>query len=116
MPSEKKPLKIDNLFANIPATLGDELFEPLIDSGHFRLERIVSRQHATPPGHWYDQSEDEWVLLLSGRAGLQFEKPDRMVVLGPGDHLLIPAGWRHRVAWTDPDRDTLWLALHFNRD
>ena len=32
--------------------------------------------------------------------------------LQPGDHLLIPAHCRHRVAWTDSASETLWLALH----
>lgn len=34
------------------------------------------------------------------------------IALAPGDHLLIPAGQAHRVAWTAKDRPTVWLALH----
>jgi len=30
----------------------------------------------------------------------------------PGDQLLITAHRRHRVAWTTPERPTVWLALH----
>jgi len=33
-------------------------------------------------------------------------------VLRPGDWVAIPAHARHRVAWTDPDQPTVWLALH----
>jgi len=112
MPDEKNSVSIRNLLTNPPGELEGELFEPLFETPHFRLERIVSRQHATPPGSWYDQPWDEWVLLLSGSASLRFEKPDAIVELRPGDSLLIPAGRRHRVDWTDPGEDTHWLALH----
>jgi cupin 2 domain-containing protein len=33
-------------------------------------------------------------------------------MLSSGDHLLIAAGVRHKVAWTDPDQPTVWLAVH----
>jgi cupin 2 domain-containing protein len=32
--------------------------------------------------------------------------------MGPGDWLEIPARCRHRVAWTDPNQETVWLAVH----
>jgi hypothetical protein len=37
------------------------------------------------------------------------------VRLGPGDWLLIPAHQKHRVAWTDPEAETVWLAVHYSR-
>lgn len=101
-----------NLFADIPADLPEELFTELLSGGGFRLERIVSRGHATPEGEWYDQENDEWVVLLRGAAQLVFGDDAAPVRLEPGDYLLIPAHRRHRVAWTDPERDTVWLALH----
>jgi cupin 2 domain-containing protein len=78
-----------------------------------RLERIVSTGQATPPGQWYDRETNEWVAVLHGRAGLRFEGEDAIVVMGAGDHVLIPAHRRHRVEWTDPDEPTIWLALHY---
>jgi len=113
MATAKPPVKISSLFHGIPEILPDELFETLLQTPGFRLERIVSRRHATPPGTWFDQSMDEWVLMLAGRAGLRFENPDLTLEMQPGEHLLIPAGRRHRVEWTDPDRDTVWLALYY---
>jgi len=77
-----------------------------------RIERIVSRGHASPPGFWYDQDEHEYVLLVQGAAELEVE-PGRSVRLGPGDWLDIPAHARHRVVWTDPDADTIWLAVFY---
>ena len=103
---------MDNLFLEIPDDLPVELFTPLVDSDAVRIERIVSRGHATPPGEWYDQDRHEWVLLLRGAARLAFAD-GREVTLAAGDWLEIPAHARHRVSWTDPDQDTVWLAVHY---
>ena len=102
-----------NMFAGIPASLSDELIETLVDTDAFRLERIVSTGHATAPGEWYDQERAEWVALLSGSAALRFADQDDVVVLRPGDHLVIAAHRRHRVEWTDATQPTVWLALHY---
>jgi len=103
----------DNIFTGIPAALPEELSHELASGRRFRLERIVSRGHASPEGFWYDQEEDEWVLLIDGEARLDFDD-GRSVSLAAGDYLLIPAHCRHRVAWTDPEQDTVWLALFFD--
>jgi cupin 2 domain-containing protein len=101
-----------NLFADTPLDLQAELFDTLVESGSVHIERIVSRGHATPQGSWYDQDRHEWVLLLRGGARLAFAD-GREVSLAPGDWLEIPARQRHRVAWTDPAQDTVWLAVHY---
>lgn len=102
-----------NLFADFPANLPEELFETLVSSPDVRIERIVSHGHASPEDFWYDQDTDEWVLLLSGAARLQFENSDTPVEMAPGQYVLIPAHTRHRVAWTDPTQPTIWLAVHY---
>lgn len=84
----------------------------LLETETLRLERIVSRGHSNPEGFWYDQDHDEWVLLLSGRAVLRFEGQPEPVHLEQGDYLLIPARCRHRIEWTDPLSDTVWLTAH----
>lgn len=91
------------------------MFEELLQGSEFRAERIVSLGHTTPPNQWFDQATDEWVLLVSGAARLQFERPAVVHEMRPGDYLNIPAHQRHRVAWTDPDHPTVWLALHYKR-
>ncbi|MFZ5448429.1 MAG: cupin domain-containing protein [Thermodesulfobacteriota bacterium] len=104
---------MDNLFADLPPEIPAEIFQVLLKTNNFRLERIVSGGQATPPGEWYDQDTHEWVVLLTGSASLRFEdEPERL--LRPGDHLSIPAHRRHRVEWTDPTRPTVWLALHYH--
>ncbi len=100
-----------NLFEGIPPGLPEERTDVLLEADGVRVERIVSRGHASPPGFWYDQAEDEWVVLLAGAARLLLEGDDGPIALQPGDHLGIPAHRRHRVEWTDPDRDTVWLAV-----
>jgi len=102
-----------NLFANIPASLPDELATVLQEGHGVRIERIVSHGHSTPAGFWYDQPESEWLLVLKGAARLEFE--DRMVEMGPGDYINIPAHQKHRVAWTSPTEPTVWLAVHYRR-
>jgi cupin 2 domain-containing protein len=104
---------MDNLFNDIPAEIPEEIFRVLLETKNFRLERIVSRGQATPPGEWYDQDTHEWVVLLTGGAGLRFEDDPEPLVLHPGDHLLIPAHRRHRVEWTASQQSTVWLALHY---
>src|SRR5688500_18523756 len=102
-----------NLFDNIPADLPGELAEAIVLAASFRVERIVSRGHASPEGFWYDQPDHEWVLLVSGAARVQFEVDRGAVEMKPGDYLHIPARRRHRVEWTAPDVDTVWLAIHY---
>ena len=108
-------MNVHNIFTKLPRTQEAELFEDLIKNKSFRLERIISNGQATPEGEWYDQEQDEWVILLSGSAGLRIEGKDTIINLIPGDYLLIPAHVRHRVEWTDKHVPSIWLALHFDK-
>ena len=101
-----------NIFANIPRQLPEELFESILKRAHVRIERIISRGHVTPANHWYDQDVDEWVMLVQGQARIVYEEGNETIHLTAGDFLLIPAHTRHRVDWTVPDLDTIWLAIH----
>ena len=102
-----------NLFADLPtASAAEEVFDTLLDRPGLRIEHIVSTGQASPEGFWYDQPEDEWVVLLAGSAGLRFEDEEDARTLQPGDWVLIPAHARHRVEWTDPTAPTVWLAVH----
>jgi len=104
---------VRNMLEDLPPKGPDELFQEILRRPGVRIERIVSSGQATPPGEWYDQGWDEWVLLLAGSAGLLLEGEDEPRNLVPGDYLLLPASCRHRVDWTDPDVQTVWLAVHF---
>ena len=100
-----------NIFTGIPAQLPTELCQTLLSKHNFRIERIVSKGHCNAADSWYDQAGDEWVMLLSGAARLEFADGE-LVTLRAGDYLLIPARCRHRVAWTSPDTESVWLAIH----
>jgi cupin 2 domain-containing protein len=108
-------IKTGKLFDDLPERLREEEFTRLLDEPGFRLERIVSTGQATPAGAWYDQPEPEWVVLLTGSAGLLIADEPKPRRLAQGDWIVIPAGVRHRVEWTDPDQPTVWLALHYGR-
>ena len=62
-------MRLQNFFSPLPAAVPEEIFDALLQTDHFQLERIVSAGQATPPGEWYDQETQEWVLLLRGSAG-----------------------------------------------
>lgn len=100
-----------NLFSDIPTGLPEEVFTTLLASGEVRIERIVSHGQASPEGFWYDQTQHEWVLVLTGAARLRIG--DDVVEMGPGDFVNIPARRKHRVEWTAPDEPTVWLAVHY---
>lgn len=108
-------MKCQNLLSHIPETLSEELFDTLLQTRQFRLERIVSKGHASPVDFWYQQERAEWVLLVKGEAGLRYAD-GREVTLREGDHLVIASGDKHQVAWTAADTETIWLALHYCDD
>ena len=102
-----------NILADIPAQLPQELFTSLFQNEQLHIERIVSRGHANAKDEWYDQSHDEWLIILQGKAILEIAEQAEFKKLQAGDYLLIPAHCRHRVDWTEPNSDTIWLAVHF---
>jgi cupin 2 domain-containing protein len=106
------PAEIANLFTPLPDAGDGERFDLLQQVEGIRIERIISRGHATPPGDWYDQDAAEWVVLLRGAAVIRFEDDPASVRLSPGDHVLIAPHRRHRVEWTDPAQTSIWLAVH----
>ncbi|MBW2186899.1 MAG: cupin domain-containing protein [Deltaproteobacteria bacterium] len=108
---------MNNLFSSIPTTLDQEIFEDLFKNDTVRIERILSKGHCSGENDWYDQDENEWVVVLKG-AGTVVFADDRQVQLNEGDYLNIPAHTKHRVLWTrvlwtDPDVVTVWLAIFY---
>jgi cupin 2 domain-containing protein len=106
-------MNLTNIYSDIPPALPEELVQALVKNASCRIERIVSQSHPSPPGFWYDQQENEWVLLLQGAAKLRFE--NELVEMKPGDFLIIPAHRKHRVEWTIPDEPTVWLAVFYEQ-
>ena len=100
-----------NLFDDLPARAPGEIVTELLLHKGVRIERIVSTGQSTPADKPYDQDHDEWVLLLTGSAGLWIDGQGERD-LCPGDHVLIPAHCLHRVTRTANNEPTVWLAVH----
>jgi cupin 2 domain-containing protein len=102
-----------SLLEGIPDELPQELIDTICSTKNVTIERIVSRGHASPEGFFYDQEKNEFVLVIKGSAGLRLENEDGIIILSAGDYFTIGAHVRHRVEWTDPACETIWLAVHY---
>ena len=103
---------MNNIFDDIPKNIKSEIFETLIDSDDVQIERIISKGHQSPESGWYDQDKNEWLIVLKGEAILSFADKSSLK-LKAGDFINIPAHKKHRVEWTNPDTETIWLAIHY---
>jgi cupin 2 domain-containing protein len=103
---------MNNIFNVIPDGISDEIFETLVDTDSVKIELIISKGNSSPDSGWYDQDKNEWILVIKGAAILEFTdgSTQKMKV---GDHINIAAHEKHRVQWTDPDTDTIWLAVFY---
>lgn len=108
-------MDIKNIFSGIKNQSPEEIFETIIKTNKFKIERIISSRQSTDKEKWYDQDVDEWVILLKGSAGLLFES-NKEVIMKPGDYVNIPAHQKHRVAWTDSNEETIWLTVHYQNE
>jgi cupin 2 domain-containing protein len=100
-----------NIF-NIDKSLlqGDEVFEEIIRDKNVRIQRVISYGHVSPDGFWYDQPENEWVILLQGKAKITFQD-NKETNLQKGDSIFLPAHQRHRVSYTSKKPACIWLTV-----
>jgi cupin 2 domain-containing protein len=101
-----------NIFDNLPNVEKGEVIEKLasLGQGAVRIERIISGGHASSEEFWYEQEEDEWVMLIRGEARLLLKGRGEALEMKAGDHVDLPAKLRHRVE--SVSNDALWLAIH----
>lgn len=97
-----------NIFAAIPELTEGEHFDELQRCRNIKVERIISSNLVEPK--LYIQKQDEWVILLQGKARLDVDGKERE--LNPGDFLFIPAGTPHQVLHTSEKPQCIWLAIH----
>jgi cupin 2 domain-containing protein len=100
-----------NIFSAPAETDKQEIFEILFQTNNFKVERIYTLQPYIKPGEWYDQPQDEWVLLLKGEAVLEM-KDEEYIQLVEGEYIFIPAHKIHRVRASSKDKPCIWLAIH----
>ena len=86
-----------------------EHFDTLLKTSNIHIEKITSQGQTSD--EWYEQNQDEWVLLLEGEGHLLYEDGSRFE-LSKGEHLYIPKMQRHKVVYTASP--TIWLAIFFD--
>ena len=101
-----------NFFNDLPNANAGEVIEEITTfaKGAVRIERIISGGHSSEEGFWYEQDDDEWVLLIRGSARLLIEGRGEALAMKAGDPIELPAKLRHRVDFAS--EDALWLAVH----
>ena len=105
-------IDMGNLFESMPEDVSKEVLTGLVHGENVKIERIVSKGQSSPASGWYDQSENEWVMVVKGLAKISFEN-NSVVHLKAGSYINIPAHTKHKVTWTKPGTETIWLAVHY---
>jgi len=105
-------MEAGNIYKQVPDDLSDEVFEFLAQSEDVKIERIISKGHKSPGSGWYDQEQNEWVLVLKGSASISFEN-EAVIDLKEGDYINISAHVKHKVISTSTITETIWLAIHY---
>ena len=96
-----------NIYDYITPQSGED-FTTLLEHKNIKINRIVSSDNVEPVK--YNQEEDEWVVLIQGKATLLILGKE--LILTEGETLFIPAKTTHSVLETDTN--TLWLAIHIS--
>jgi len=102
----------DNILSGIPEALPQELEQLLLENEHLSIRRILSKGHSAPAQGWYEQQDNEWVLVLKGEGIIEFTDHSERH-MQEGDYSYISALKKHRVKWTPEQEVTIWLAIHF---
>ena len=98
-------IQISNLNCLNEPIENSEIFTTLFKNDSIKIESI--RSWLRTPGEFYNQDQDEWVILLKGRAKLEIAHEN--ITLQSGDYLFIPKHTLHRILSTD--KNTLWLGV-----
>lgn len=97
-----------NLLSNIPLSSNQEIFETITQNNNIKIERIISYGQTTAKDYWYNQEDDEFVVIIKGNAKITYEDGE-IFDLKKGDSLYIKAHQKHQVTYTS--NPTIWLAI-----
>ena len=109
---------MNNIFdmSQLDFPLQDEHFINLLKSDNIKIQRIVSTGQKSDDNFWYDQDENEWVIVLEGKAILSVEEKNCKIVkhiLNKGDYINLASHTKHRIDYTDKKNKTIWLAIFY---
>jgi cupin 2 domain-containing protein len=107
MPNVDKPLNLFQI-SSFDYTSNQEIMNILMQTETIRIEHIVS--YGQTSNDWYDQNENEWLVLLQGQAAILYENGNE-ISLAHGDTLYIPAHQKHKVSFTSAQPPCIWLAV-----
>ncbi len=104
-----------NIFDEIPVDKKNEKFFEILQSKNVKIEKIVSNGQISPENFWYDQEENEFIIILKGEAVLQIVENQKIksINLKEGDYLNIKSHIKHRVEYTSQNQPTIWLAVFY---
>ena len=94
-----------NLYDFITPKNGEN-FTTLLEHKNIKINRIVSSDSLEDTE--YVQEEDEWLVLLEGKATLLINNKEKL--LKKGETLFIPAQTPHKVIKTQ--NGSIWLTVH----
>jgi cupin 2 domain-containing protein len=90
----------------------NEIYENFLSGKIFSVERIISKGYKTSEKEWLVSKNDEWVILLKGKARVLFFE-DTELELNEGDFINIPKNTKHKVTFTSKRPECFWLAIHY---
>ncbi len=95
-----------NILKNINPPINSEKFTTLLAHKNIKIVRIISSDNLDTIE--YIQDEDEWVLIIEGRATIKMN--NKLHNLIKGDTLFIPSQTNHTIE--NVENGTIWLAIH----
>ncbi len=98
-----------NLFTPDLSNPDEEQFDTLLKTKHIHIEKITSCGQVS--SSWYEQENDEWVVVIEGKGELLFKEGNKSISLAKGEYIHIPKMKKHKVVYTSSP--TIWLAIHF---
>ena len=106
---------IENIFKDIKIDKNNEQFFDLLKTKNIRIEKIVSNGQTSPKDFWYDQDENEFIIVLKGEAVLEVKQNNDIEEynLKEGDFLDVKSNVKHHVKYTSLDEPTIWLAFFY---
>lgn len=108
---------VKNIFKIEKYPENQEIVEILKENNDVKIEKIISKGQTTD---WMIQDKEEFVVLVQGKAVIEFEKNDKnekkiiqKVELTAGDSIIIQKYEKHRVSYTSSDPCCIWICVFY---